>query len=148
MLRSLEVLTLTLAYATLATGLACASAQTSGSEPRRASVAEIATSADRFVGTPIVVAGKLVAQGNYFSRDRRVFLQSSTGEQVEVQPWLPLSVPPAQNEKAAQPATLADFLGKNVELRATVRSTPDSMRPRRDPYYLEVTSAKILGPGL
>jgi hypothetical protein len=125
---------------------ACIFAQTPAREPRATTVAELKASPDRFVEVEVVVTGKLVAEGNYFSRSRRTFLAGANGQQIEVLPWLPLSAPPPRSDTDKGPATLADFLDQTVELRGMLRRTPGDTTGPHEPYRFTVRSARIVPP--
>jgi hypothetical protein len=110
---------------------------------RAAAVAEIVGEPARFADLRVTVKGRLIAEGNYFSRQSKLFVLDEGGRRLEVQPWLPKSAPPPRGD--ADPVrTQADFLDHQVELTGVLRvgaagNPPPGIR-------LEVTSARIVTP--
>ena len=103
--------------------------------------------AARFADLRVIVKGRLIAEGNYFSRQSKLFVLDDGGRRLEVQPWLPKSAPPSRGD--ADPArTQADFLDHQVELTGVLR-VGAAGNPAGNPppgIRFEVTSARIVPP--
>jgi hypothetical protein len=108
-----------------------------------ASVKALASEPGEFLGKTVRVEGKLENQGKNYFTDLRLVLKDKDGNFVDVRPWLPLETPPAPpNTPRGEPETLSRFLGKNVELVATVER--DTVRRVGEVYLLVVQSAKVV----
>ena len=110
-----------------------------------ATVRELLAEPGRFAGRPVTVRGRLIAEGNYFSRNSKLFLVDDEARRLEVRPWLPRSTPPPRGDaQPAGPPTQADFLDQRVELTGRLRPATTEAAPAAP--ALEVTSARILPP--
>ena len=114
-------------------------------EPAPATVQQLLANPAALAGRPIVVSGKLVGEGNYFSRRSKLFLVDDADRRIEVTPWLPRSIPPRQDDSRPAPPTQADFLDQRVQLTGVLRvgRAADAAAPT---LTLEVTTAKIVRP--
>ena len=122
-------------------GLACATPQAAGPSPRP-SIKALAQDPAAFLDKDVELTGTLENQGaNYFT-DLRVVLRDGEGNAVAVKPWLPVSVPPGPKTGAPRPKTLSSYLGKKVDLEATVRR--GELRGAGTTYYLEVKQARTV----
>jgi hypothetical protein len=124
-------------------GIGCA--ETPATAPAaRPTVGAIAQSPAAWVDKEATLTGRLANQGaNYFT-DLRVVLKDDSGHVLAVKPWLPTALPPAPpgaGGGATRPRTLAQFLGRKVELEATVRY---GSLNEGDTYYLEVKQARTV----
>jgi hypothetical protein len=134
------------AGASAAAALACAARQQPPREPQVVSLEALASTPGRFVGTEIRVRGRLNAQGNYFSRDHRVFLTDEKGHRIYVRPFLPLSVPPGRSDQIdGKPRTMSDVLGEHVELRGRLRTPKVEGSTEMRPIF-EVSSYVLSPP--
>lgn len=86
------------------------------------------------------VTGTLQNEGTNYFTDLRVVLKDAEGHAIAVKPWLPAALPPGPKAGAPRPPTLAQFLGKTVTLRATVRR--GEIKGAAKPFYLEVKEAR------
>jgi hypothetical protein len=146
-MRSWPIAVLVVSALSVVPGPACASVQ----DPQPTKVVtprDIAQAPERFDGVEVTVIGRLIAEGNYFSRNRKAYLVGESGERLEVKPWVPLSSPPPRNASDKQPETLADYLDQQVELRGVLRRAEATATAAKAAatIVLDVKSAKILKP--
>jgi hypothetical protein len=107
------------------------------------SVEALASSPDQYLGKTVRVKGTLENQGTNYFTDLRLVLKDQDGNFVHVRPWLPLETPPAPpNAPGRRPETLSRFLGKTVELVATLDR--DTVKRVGEVYLLVVKSAKVV----
>lgn len=117
----------------------CGEALPGSGGPPHTAVKAVAQDPAAYVGKTIAVAGTLENEGaNYFT-DLRVVLRDDTGGKILVKPWLPTALPPGP-KAGPRPRTLAQYLGKKVDLVATVRH--GEWRDGAKAYYLEVKEAR------
>jgi hypothetical protein len=132
--------------------VACAGTIQAADTPRAAkavTVSDLSREPERFSRQEVKVTGRLTSDGNYFSRNRKIWLTAPSGERVEVTLWLPLSSPPPRSESAPGIPTLADYLDQNVELQGVFRrmeAAPGAAPKSGAGFVLDVKSAKILRP--
>lgn len=113
-----------------------------GTGALRVAVKAVAMDPAAYLDKRIVMAGTLENEGaNYFT-DLRVVLRDDAGNKVLVKPWLPTALPPGP-KPGPRPPTLSRYLGKKVDLVATVRH--GEWRDGARVYYLEVKEARPLG---
>ena len=119
----------------------CAETPATPSPPARVPIRAIAQRPAEWVGKEALLTGTLANQGvNYFT-DLRVVLKDDEGHALAVKPWLPTALPPAPGA-GPRPKTLTQYLGKRVELQATVRH--GALRAVGETYYLEVKEARAV----
>jgi hypothetical protein len=145
-MRSWPIAVLLVAAQSVVPGPACASVQEPQEPAKIVTPRDVTQSPERYGGVEVTISGKLISEGNYFSRSRKVYLVGESGDRLEVKPWVPLSSPPPRNASDKQPETLADYLDQQVELRGVLRSTKATVPPANAPatIVLDVKSAKIL----
>ena len=110
-------------------------------QPKSASLADVAASPEKYAEQEILLRGKLVNAGKNYFKDRRIVLTDDKGNTVEVLPWVPLSRPSPSGETKAG-TTLAEFLDHQVELVGSM--TPRTEPTRTKEFIFKVKSAKIL----
>ncbi|MBI1787855.1 MAG: hypothetical protein HYR60_09940 [Acidobacteria bacterium] len=127
----------------LLSGLAAFQPAADSKPPVRASVKSIAANPTKYLKTAVKLTGRLENEGkNYFS-DLRVVLKDAQGNRLYIRPWLPVELPPPPpGSPAHKRPTLAEFLGKDVEITAIVDRGP--LRSVGEVYLLEVKSAKVV----
>jgi hypothetical protein len=107
------------------------------------SVEALASSPEKYLGKTVRVKGLLENEGTNYFTDLRLVLKDQDGDFVHVRPWLPLETPPGPpNSPTRRPATLSTFVGKTVELVATLDR--DTVRRVGEVYLLVVQSAKVV----
>jgi len=107
------------------------------------SVEALASSPEQYLGKTVRVKGTLENEGTNYFTDMRLVLKDAGGHFVHVRPWLPFETPPAPpNAPGRRPETLSRFLGKTVELVATVER--DTVKRVGEVYLLVVKSAKVV----
>jgi hypothetical protein len=117
----------------------CATPPQGAESPGKPTVKAIAQDPAAWLDKEAALTGTLENQGaNYFT-DLRVVLRDDEGHAVAVKPWLPVAVPPGP-KPGPRPKTLSSYLGKKVDLRATVRR--GELRGVGTTYYLEVKEAR------
>lgn len=117
----------------------CATPPSGAGGPPKPTVKSIAQDPASWVDKDAVLTGTLENQGaNYFT-DLRVVLRDDEGNKLAVKPWLPVAVPPGPRS-GPRPKTLSQYLGKKVELVATLRH--GELRDAGTTYYLEVKEAR------
>ncbi len=103
------------------------------------SISDMAATPERYLNQSVRLTGTLVNLGTNLFTDRRIVLRDAAGTTIEVEPWLPLESPPGGR---AGPATLANYLGKKVEILGELeRKTVDGQT-----LVLEVTEAEVVPP--
>jgi hypothetical protein len=120
----------------------CAEPPPATSAAARPTIGAITQSPAAWVDRDATVTGRLANQGaNYFT-DLRVVLKDDAGHALAVKPWLPIALPPAPpGSGGTRPRTLAQFLGRKVELEATLRH---GFLGETETYYLEVKRARTV----
>ena len=119
----------------------CAEPPAGAGGPPKPTIQTVAQNPAAWLGKDAALTGTLENQGvNYFT-DMRLVLRDDQGHSIAVKPWLPVSVPPAP-QGGTRPRTLSQFLGKKVDLQATVRH--GELRHAGTTYYLEVKQARTL----
>lgn len=145
-MRSWPIAVLVVSALSVVPGPACASVQ----EPQPAKIVtprDIRQAPERYDGVEVTVSGRLIGEGNYFSRNRKVYLVGESGDRLEVKPWVPLAAPPPRNASDKQAETLADYLDQRVELRGVLRrAEPTATAKAPATIVLNVKSARILRP--
>jgi hypothetical protein len=111
-----------------------------GASPR-ATVKAIAADPGAWLDRPATLTGVLTNEGTNYFTDLRVVLKDAEGRTLPVKPWLPAALPPGP-ASGPRPRTLAQYLGKRVELQASVRR--GELRASGSTYYLEVRSARVV----
>lgn len=106
------------------------------------SVKELADHPERYTGQRVQVAGRLENVGKDYFRNLRVILKDSSGNFVDVRPWLPSELPSAPSGVVKTPATMSDYLGKQVEITGKLERIIGGEGGER--YLLVVESAQVL----
>lgn len=121
--------------------IACATPQAAGHAPA-ATVKGVAQDPAAWLDKDVGLVGTLENRGANYFKDLRVVLRDDDGHEIAVRPWLPVSVPPGPPGGAPRPRTLSSYLGKKVDLQATVRR--GELRGAGPTYYLEVKQARTV----
>jgi hypothetical protein len=121
-------------------GIACATPQAAGHAPQP-TVRTVAQDPGAWLDKDVELRGTLENRGTNAFTDLRVVLRDDQGHAVTVKPWLPVSVPPGPRPGGPRPKTLSSYLGKTVDLKATVRR--GELRGAGATYYLEVKQARL-----
>jgi hypothetical protein len=110
-----------------------------GGEPQVA-LKSLARDPAAYLDKAIAATGTLANEGKNYFTDLRVVLRDDAGNRIAVKPWLPTALPPAPRP-GPRPPTLAQYLGKTLDLVATVRH--GELRDGTKAYYLEVKEARV-----
>jgi len=119
----------------------CAEPPPGAVRPPRASVKAVAQDPAAWLDKEASLSGTLENRGSNYFTDLRVVLRDDEGHVLAVKPWLPVSVPPGPGP-GPRPRTLSQYLGKKVDLLATLRR--GELRNAGTSYYLEVKEARTL----
>ena len=114
-------------------------------------IAPVAEDPARYRDSRLRLVGRLENQGDNYFTDLRVVLEDEQGAFLHVVPWLPVHLPPGPRRGAGKrPEVLSDYLGKKVELIATVEeSMPELARkfaPSRDSSSLISRALRLFVP--
>jgi hypothetical protein len=86
-------------------------------KPIKLSLSELIRNQEKYGDKLIRVKGELVNSGTNYFTDLKIALGDGRGGSIQVQPWLPLEVPPARpGGQKKRPALLSDYLGRQVRL--------------------------------
>ena len=96
---------------------------------------------DKYLNTRVRLSGTVENLGRNYFTDRSVALRDESGHTIAVsQTGVPTGLPPPAGREGRRPATLSDYLGKKVEVIATVqRREQDGIKPE---YVLKIESIK------
>lgn len=99
---------------------------------------------ERFLDRTVRIKGTLInAGGKYFDdKARRIVIRDSQGNEVDVQPWIPLSFPPGRR---GEKKSLSSYLDKVIEIVGKVERLS---RDGKESFVLTVDSAEVVPPPL
>lgn len=114
---------------------------TAPQSPESFSIEELQKAPETYLNRPLRLTGRLLNLGEYF-KNRRIVLQDSEGNTIDVRSWLPLEAPPGSRGTTK---TLASYLGKKIEVVGELERVSGD---NEQTFILDIDSAQVVPPPL